>query len=170
MKKPNFIFGLIFLTYIAGVAMAGEGVMKISSSDFKANDYIPQKLSCDGEGKNPTLIIEAVPQEAKSLALIVDDPDAPSGTFVHWVVYDMPVINKIDEDSIPGKQGINTAGRKNYVSPCPPSGTHRYFFKIFALDTVLNQPEGITKGVLEKAMQGHILDNAEIVGLCQRGK
>jgi Raf kinase inhibitor-like YbhB/YbcL family protein len=100
--------------------------------------------------------------------LIADDPDAPMGTFVHWVVYDIPVAGRIEEDSVPGKQGINTAGRRNYVSPCPPSGTHRYFFKVYALDAELGLREGLSKEELEKAMEGHIMDKAEIMGLYKK--
>jgi Raf kinase inhibitor-like YbhB/YbcL family protein len=80
----------------------------------------------------------------------------------------MPIISKIEENSVPGKQGVNNASGRNYHGPCPPSGTHRYFFKIYALDTVLNLEEGISKGRLEKAMQGHILDSAELIGLYKR--
>jgi len=142
--------------------------MKVASPEFKNSAYMPQRFSCDGDGVNPALDIEGIPREAKSLALIVDDPDAPIGTYVHWVVFDIPVIARIEENSVPGKQGINTSGRNDYVSPCPPKGTHRYFFKIYALDTMLNLEENISKGALEKAMQGHILGQAQTIGLCKR--
>ena len=115
------------------------------------------------------IIDEDIPKEAQSLSLIVDDPDAPMGTWVHWVVFDIPITNRIRKNSIPGRQGINDFGRENYGGPCPPSGTHRYFFRICALDEKLNLKEGITKGALEKAMQPHILDKAELVGLYKRG-
>ncbi len=152
------------------IVLAGGGEMKVTSPEFKNNEFIPKKFTCEGDDINPILVIEGIPKEAKSLALIVDDPDAPMGTWVHWVVYDIPVVSKIDEDSIPGKQGSNDSGRKDYGGPCPPSGTHRYFFKIYALDTQLNLGEGISKKALEKAMDGHILDKAELVGLYQRGR
>ena len=139
--------------------------MKIISPEFKNNEYLPDNFTCHGKGASPALNIEEIPAAAKSLALIVDDPDAPMGTFVHWVLFDLPVVSEIAEGSVPGKQGVNTSGRKNYVSPCPPSGTHRYFFKLYALDTMLNLAEGISKAALEKAMQGHILDKAELIGL-----
>lgn len=144
--------------------------MKITSPEFGNNEFIPKKFTCEGNDINPCLIIEDITKQAKSLALIVDDPDAPMGTWVHWVVYDIPVVSKIDEHSIPGKQGSNDFGRKDYGGPCPPSGTHRYFFKIYALDTQLNLTEGINKETLEKAMQGHILDKAELIGLYKRAK
>ena len=142
--------------------------MKITSPEFGHSQSIPQKFTCEGEDINPALIMEDIPKEAQSLALIVDDPDAPMGTWVHWVVFDIPIVGRIEENSIPGKQGINNAGNRNYHGPCPPSGTHRYFFKIYALDTELNLQEGISKGQLEKAMQGHLLDKAEVVGLYKR--
>lgn len=142
--------------------------MKITCPDFQHNQQMSRRLSCQGEGVSPALTIEGVPKETKSLALIVDDPDAPMGTFVHWVVFNIPPTSSlIKENSIPGKQGINTSRQLDYVSPCPPSGTHRYYFKVYALDTLLNLEEGISKGALEKAMQGHILSQAELIGLCQ---
>jgi hypothetical protein len=149
--------------------MAVGGVnMKISSPEFENNKFIPKKFTCEAEDISPTLIIEVIPKEAKSLALIVDDPDAPMGTWVHWVVFNIPIVNRIEENNIPGRQGINDFGRGNYGGPCPPSGTHRYFFKIYALDKMLNLNEGITKEGLENAMVGHILDKAELVGLYKK--
>lgn len=142
--------------------------MKLTSPAFQDNKMMPAKFTCDGEEVNPELIIENIPKDAKSLALIVDDPDAPMGTWVHWVVYDIPVISKIDENSIPGIQGKNDSNPRNYGGPCPPSGTHRYFFKIYALDKELGLHEGASKSDLEKAMKGHILDKAELVGIYKR--
>jgi len=143
--------------------------MKLTSPEFKHNEPIPRKFTCQGQDVSPALIIEGVPGGAKGLALIVDDPDAPMGTWVHWVVYDIPVVPRIDENSIPGKQGINDFGREDYGGPCPPSGTHRYFFKIYALDKKLDLKEDIRKRDLEKAMEGHILDKAELIGLYKKG-
>jgi len=148
----------------------GEEAMKLKSPEFENSQFIPGKFSCEGQDINPPLTIESIPKEAKSLALIVDDPDAPLGTWVHWVVFDMPLTFKIEENSIPGKQGINSAGGRNYHGPCPPSGVHRYFFKIYALDMVLNLKEGINKEQLEKAMQGHILDKAQLLGLYRKNR
>jgi len=144
--------------------------MEITSPAFKHNEYMPAKYTCEGEDINPPLIISGIPERTKSLALIMDDPDAPIGVWVHWVVFDITPITRIEEKSVPGKLGTTNSGRKDYHGPCPPSGTHRYFFKIYALDTQLNLKEGITKGQLEKAMQGHILDKAELVGLYKRGR
>jgi len=171
MPKKFFIvllLGLISLA-LSIECDAQEGAnMRISSPAFEHNAFIPVKFSCQGKGANPPLSIEGVPKETKSLALIVDDPDAPGGDFVHWVVYNAPVTNRVEENSVFGKQGVNSLGKVGYVSPCPPSGAHRYFFKIYALDTLLNLKEGISKTDLESAMAGHILDQAQLVGLYQK--
>lgn len=166
------IFLAFFLTsgacFIYGEENKGGKNMNLTSSEFKHNDFIPNRFSCEGEDINPPLEITNIPPAAKSLVLIVDDPDAPMGTWVHWVVFDMPVSNLIKVNSIPGKQGMNNAGNLNYHGPCPPSGTHRYYFKIYALDVELNLKEGISKVQLEKAMLGHILEKAELIGLYKR--
>ncbi|MEA2053353.1 MAG: YbhB/YbcL family Raf kinase inhibitor-like protein [Euryarchaeota archaeon] len=143
--------------------------MKLTSPEFENGNKIPRKFTCEGGDFNPALIIEDIPAGTKSLALIVDDPDAPRGTWVHWVSFNIPVVSQIDEDSIPGKQGINDFGRKDYGGPCPPSGTHRYFFKLYALDTVLDLNEGINKEVLEEAVEDYIVDKAELIGLYKKG-
>jgi Raf kinase inhibitor-like YbhB/YbcL family protein len=113
---------------------------RISSPAFKHNDHIPPKYTCDGADVNPPLVIENTPAGTKSLALIVDDPDAPGGMWVHWVVWNIdPAVAAIKENSVPSgaQQGINDFRSRNYGAPCPPSGTHRYFFKLYALDTTL---------------------------------
>ncbi len=142
--------------------------MKLTSPEFANNGFIPQKFTCEGEDINPPLVMESIPAMAEKLALIIDDPDAPVGTFVHWVVYDIPVVSRIEENSIPGKQGINDFRRRNYGGPCPPSGTHRYFFKVYALDERLELAEGINKAGLEKAMKGHLLAKTELIGLYRK--
>ena len=111
----------------------------VKSPVFESNKPIPRKYSCDGNDINPPLTIEGTPKEAKTLALIVDDPDAPSGTFDHWIVWNIPAsINKIGENTVPGKEGMNSARQPSYMGPCPPGGTHRYFFKVYALDMELS--------------------------------
>jgi len=142
--------------------------MKLTSPAFEYNKFIPKKFTCLGEDVNPTLDIKDIPRGAQSLVLIVDDPDAPVGTWVHWVVYDIPVTDLIKENSIPGTQGINDFNKINYGGPCPPSGTHRYFFKLYALDTKLNLAQGRTKTQIEKAMDGHILEKDELIGLFKK--
>jgi len=147
------------------------GQLKIASPAFKDNGSIPKQYTCDGKDMNPPLIIENVLKEARSLALIVDDPDAPVGLWVHWVMWNIdPKIKEIKENYVPkgAIQGINDFRKNNYGGPCPPSGTHRYFFKLYALDTTLNISPNSTKADLEKAMKGHILAQAQIIGLYKK--
>lgn len=159
------------ISYAAGDYQHGGMNMNITSPSFEQNKPIPSQFTCEGNDMNPPLSIKDIPAGTKSLALIVDDPDAPMGTWVHWVVFNIPVaLVTIAENSIPGTQGHNDFGRTDYGGPCPPSGTHRYFFKVFALDTVLNLKEGADKKTLEKTMQGHILATAELVGLYKKRK
>ena len=134
--------------------------MKIRSPDFENNKPIPDKFTCEGEDTNPAFIITDIPAGTKSLAFIVDDPDASNGMWVHWVVYNIPLVSRIEDNSIPGKELVNDFGRKSYGGPCPFSGTHRYFFKLYALDAMLDLNEEATKRELEKAMQGHTLAEA----------
>lgn len=142
--------------------------MKILSSAFKNNTNIPSKYACDGDDVNPPLEFIDIPEKAKSLVLIIDDPDAPTKTWVHWVVYNIsPNATGVDENSVPknGIEGMTDFGKPGYGGPCPPSGTHRYFFKLYALDIVLDLPEGATKQMVEQKMQGHIIDQSELIGL-----
>jgi Raf kinase inhibitor-like YbhB/YbcL family protein len=173
------LMGLVIVSGCAqqdpqGVQPNGEvtGNMKLTSPAFENNGNIPSKYTCDGEDTSPELVIEGVPENAKSLALIVDDPDAPAGTWVHWLAWNIvPDTGKISEGSVPGgvTQGTNDFGKPDYGGPCPPSGTHRYFFKLYALDITLDLPQGVTKQQLEQAMQGHVLEQATLTGLYQRG-
>lgn len=142
--------------------------MQISSPHFKNEEMIPKRFTCDGEDINPSLTISDLPANTESLALIVKDPDAPSKTWIHWVVYDIPKTQEIQEDSVPGKLGLNDFGKKEYGGPCPPSGSHRYMFELYALDQNLNMEEGKTSAEIEKAMERHILDKTQLVGLYQR--
>lgn len=139
--------------------------MKLMCKAFGENEVIPKKYTCNGEDISPPLFIEKVPDEAKSLALIMDDPDAPGGTFDHWIVHTIPPhTTSIAEGVAPGIQGINGFGNVGYGGPCPPSGTHHYFFKLFALDDHLELAEGAERRELEEAMKGHILARAELMG------
>ncbi len=143
--------------------------LTVKSPAFKSNEFIPRKYSCDGEEVNPPLTIIGAPASAKTLALIVDDPDAPRSTFDHWIVWNIPLSERIEENTVPGDEGINSAGEQSYVGMCPPSGTHRYFFKVYALDSRLDlKPESTRKIDLEKAMQKHVLAKGELVGLYRR--
>jgi hypothetical protein len=164
------VFVSIFAIILLVIHLFPKGnakFMKIMSSAFENNTEIPMKYSCGREGINPPLSFQDVPVNAKSLALIMDDPDAPNGTFVHWVLFNIdPKTQEIKENSIPqgALRGKTSAGRFDYVAVCPPSGTHRYFFKLYALDAVLDLT-GPTKVELEGKMQGHILKEAELIGL-----
>ena len=152
--------------------------MKITSPAFKHMGEIPQKYTCDGQDLSPPLKWEGVPEEARSLALIVDDPDAPDPnaprmTWVHWVLYNIPPSTKglkegISELPHGTMEGKNDWGRTGYGGPCPPIGRHRYFFKLYALDTVLPDLGHPTKKELLKAMEGHILQKAELIGTYKR--
>ena len=143
--------------------------LTIRSTAFQHNSLIPKKYTCDGQEVNPPLTIEGIPKEAKRLALLIEDPDASSGTFDHWVVWNIPPqTTKISENSVPGTEGRNSSSQSGYASPCPPSGTHRYFFKVYALDIELSLSVESTKKDLENAMQGHIVAKGELIGLYHR--
>lgn len=145
--------------------------MKITSSAFTHNSKIPAKYTCDGENINPPLKFVDVPNNTKSLVLIVDDPDAPSKTWLHWVVYNIsPDVTEVEENSVPedGIEGVTDFGKPGYGGPCPPSGTHRYFFKLYALDTILDLPQNATKQMVEEKMDEHIIEEAELIGLYSR--
>lgn len=145
--------------------------MKIVSPAFEHNKTIPKKYTCQGDNINPPLQFSDVPDIAKSLALIVDDPDATVGTFDHWVVFNIPKeTTHIQENSVPhgALQGKNGAGEKNFIGPCPPSGTHRYFFKLYALDSTLSLNPSAGKADVEAGMKVHILDKAELIGLYKK--
>lgn len=145
--------------------------MKLTSSAFQNNGQLPAKYSCDGEGINPPLEIGETPQNAKSLVLICDDPDAPSGTFIHWLIWNInPQERLILERSVPqgSIQGLTSTGKPGYIGPCPPSGTHRYIFKIYALDCELDLPQNSNKKQIEQAIQNHLIDQAELLGLYSR--
>ncbi len=145
--------------------------MKIISSAFAHNQSIPPKYTCDGENINPPFVLSEVPKDAKTLVFIVDDPDAPVGLWVHWTLWNIsPDSREISENSKPkgAVEGVTSFGSSGYGGPCPPDGEHRYFFKIYALDTGLDLPENTCKEELEEAMMGHVLDKAELVGLYSR--
>lgn len=149
---------------------AKEGNMKIKT-DFEHNGNIPSIYTCDGKDLAPVLTVFDVPANTKELVLIVDDPDAPMGTWVHWVVYNIPANTKeIDEKNLPieSKQGKTDFGRIGWGGPCPPNGTHRYFFKLYAINKVLNLPEGAAKTQVENEIKNSIIEKAEIIGLYKR--
>ena len=145
--------------------------MNITSPAFGQNELIPSEYACDGSDISPELRIEGVPENTKSLVLINDDPDAPRGVWDHWVVFNIPAaLTTIEKGREPeGRAGRNSWGNTGYGGPCPPSGTHRYFFKLYALDTLLDLDEGSVKAEIEAAMEGHIIESAQLVGLYSRG-
>ncbi len=164
LKKLNFIR---FQTNVKK-SERGEVLMSlnISSPVFNNESNIPEKYTCDGKDVNPPLNIEGVPEGSETLALIVDDPDAPPGTWDHWIVYNIsPETTEIKEDSVPGEQALNDFQKNDYGGPCPPSGTHRYFFKIYALDTNLDLPNNADKEDVLEAMEGHVIEEDKIVGM-----
>jgi Raf kinase inhibitor-like YbhB/YbcL family protein len=151
----------------AGIAIA---VLQVTSPSFTDNSNIPMKFTCEREGISPALSVTGIPPEAKSLAVIVEDPDAPNGTVTHWIAWDMEPTGDIAEKSTAGVQGKNTRNNNGYMGPCPPTGTHHYHFKVYALDKKLGLPEGSTKEQLEAEMKDHVLATGEIIGLYKKSK
>lgn len=142
--------------------------LTISSPAFGHNSTIPRKYTCQGENVNPPLSIDHIPPDAKSLVLIVDDPDAPGGNFDHWIVWNISPTGTIAENTIPGTEGKNDYNINHYKGPCPPSGTHRYFFKAYALDNMLDLKPGSDKKTVERAMQQHIIAYGELIGMYKK--
>ena len=150
----------------------GDIKMEIKSPAFEDGGMIPAKYTCDDQDISPPLEWSNVPEDAKSLALICDDPDAPMGTWVHWVIFNLPPDKKELPENMPSDaslengalQGMTDFGRTGYGGPCPPGGTHRYYFKLYALDTKLDQKAGVTKARLLKAMEGHVLAECRLMG------
>jgi len=145
--------------------------MNITSPAFLDSQAIPKQYTCDGDGTNPPLQFSGVPSEAKSLALLVEDPDAPTGTWVHWLMWNISAsTTEISQNSVPqgAVQGQGSSGQNVYGSPCPPSGIHHYIFTLYALDSELELPSYSTVENLQTAMQGHIISHARIIGLYGR--
>lgn len=152
-------------------------LMKLTSSAFSEGEIIPSLYTCEGKNINPPLEIQEVPPKAKSLVLIMDDPDVPASVrpdrmYDHWVVFNIPPsTHHLKENSTPpGIQGKNTSGANKYTGPCPPDREHRYFFKLYALDTELSLKAGATKKEVERAMDGHILSQTQLMGRYEKGK
>jgi Raf kinase inhibitor-like YbhB/YbcL family protein len=165
-----FLFCLLFSFAIAQES-GKAGRMKISSPAFEDQGQIPGKYTCDGTNVNPPLRIENVPQGAKSLALIFDDINAPRGSYVHWILWNLdPGTKEIKENSVPegSVQGLNDFKKNHYGGPCPPGRAHRYLFKVYALDSRLNLDSNSTKNDLEKAMTDHVIGEAQLTGVYKR--
>ncbi|MBE9181591.1 YbhB/YbcL family Raf kinase inhibitor-like protein [Oculatella sp. LEGE 06141] len=181
LHYSRYLVGLIGFVLIGcngnsdGDELQAPKTMRLDSV-FAAADQIPVQYTCEGENRSPALSWDAPPTGTESLALIVSDPDAPGKPFIHWVLYDLPP----DLRQLPaglekqpflldgGLQGKNDFNEYGYGGPCPPSGSHRYFFRLYALDTHLNLPPGTTKTDVVEAMQGHVLAGAELMGRYQR--
>lgn len=172
MKKTVLLSIVIpALWCLPAAAQAPAGTLKITSSAFKSGELIPAKYSCDADKVNPALAFSGVPASAKSLALIVDDPDVPktmipSGEFVHWLVWDISPASKgiAEADKSAATMGLNGTGKPGYYPMCPPDREHRYFFKLYALDKMLSDAKITNKAELLAAMQGHIVGQAELTG------
>lgn len=157
----------------APVERAAKMTVQVTSTAFKDGGSVPSKYTCDGQNVSPPLAWNTIPEGTKSIALIADDPDAPKGTWVHWVVYGLPPSLRNLPENVPasetvlgngGRQGTTDFGKIGYGGPCPPSGTHRYFFKVYALDIDLHENPGLTKAQLLKAIEGHVLAEGQLMG------
>ncbi|MEW6440339.1 MAG: YbhB/YbcL family Raf kinase inhibitor-like protein [bacterium] len=176
--RPSF--RVLLLLLIGGLSAAGGAAeparAELTSTAFEQAEPMPSAYTCDGEDVSPPLAWGAVPAGAKSLALICDDPDAPAGTWVHWVIYGLPPDLKGLSERVPpveelangARQGRNDFGKIGYNGPCPPGGTHRYFFKLYALDLSPDLQAGLTKSELLKAMEGHVLVQGSLMGTYER--
>lgn len=170
------VVSFLLFHYQSITQSASKTEIRITSPAFEEGGMIPRKYTCDGSDVSPPLVWTSVPEGAKTLALICDDPDAPMGTWVHWVVFNIPASTRELPENIPpqktlasgAKQGINDFGKIGYGGPCPPGGTHRYYFKLYALDTEINLEAGATKTELLKAMEGHILAQGQLMGKYKR--
>jgi Raf kinase inhibitor-like YbhB/YbcL family protein len=162
---------IILFSYAMGQGIVKPEPLKISSPAFGKDGEIPKRYTCDGSNINPPLRIEGVPPNTKSLALVFDDIDAPRGTYVHWILWNIdPDTREIKENSVPegAVQGLNDFKKRNYGGPCPPGRAHKYVFGVYALDTLLNLNPILTKKDLEKAMEGHIISRGQLMGVYKR--
>ncbi len=171
------ILAAVFLACRGGTpSLQKEGVsvmpITVTSSAFKEGEFIPKKFTCDGDDVSPPISWTGIPGTAKSIALITDDPDAPRGTYVHWVCFNIPPTVTGMPEKVPTvptlpdgtRQGINDSRQPGYTGPCPPGGTHRYYFKVYALDTLLTLQGGVTKADLLSAMSGHVIAEGQLMG------
>lgn len=163
---------------VGGGTKGDRMTLRLTSTAFEEGGMIPAKYTCDGENVSPPLAWSGVPETARTLALVADDPDAPRGTWVHWVVYQIPATEKGLPENVPARetldggarQGRNDFKNTGYGGPCPPSSAHRYFFKLYALDAEPNLPPGVSKEQLLKAIEGHVVAEGQLMGRYQRGR
>ncbi len=152
------LFIIILTTFI-------QSTLTITSPDFQEGKMIPEKFTCEGENISPAITITKIPNEAVSMVLIMDDPDAPNGGFDHWVMFNIQPGGSINENTSPGIEGANGKGEPKYTGPCPPTGEHHYHFKVYALDVMLNLKAGVSIKTVMDEMHDHIIATGEIVGL-----
>ena len=166
MKRLMLLLGLLSIASVLAQAPARAPALTLTSPDFETNQSIPSEFTCSGKDINPNLVFGHVPAKTKSLALIVDDIDAPKGSWIHWLVFDMdPNTRGIRANSVPGTQGENSWGKAEWRGPCPPSGVHRYVFRLLALDTKLDLPPGADLAAVHRKANGHVLAQATLIGL-----
>ena len=173
MRAPRTSLFAVLLLALAPFALAGPGAFRLTSPDFAQGALIPSRFTCEGENISPALEITGVPAGAQTLVLVVEDPDAPSGTFTHWLVWNIPPgTTRILRGAVPGHafQGTNDFGNAGYSGPCPPSGTHRYFFRLSALSVSLSLAGGASRKELDDAMGGHVLGRAVLMGRYAKAK
>ena len=148
--------------------MDNKIILDVTSEAFEEGGNIPSIYTCEGRDVNPPLRVDNIPHGTQTLAIIMEDPDAPNGTFDHWLAWNIPPDILIDEDRIHGLSGKNSAGKTGYHGPCPPSGSHRYFFHVFALDVALNIEPGASRKTLEKAIEPYVLAKGTLMGRYQK--
>ena len=169
VSDSDFIQGIQYLVQIHVIKIK-QGMFALSSPAFENNGTIPVEYTCDGNSTSPPLVISSVPKSTVSLVLVMDDPDATHGTFVHWTMFNIsPDKTQFTKNDVSSQQGLNGINKQGYIGPCPPSGNHHYFFKLYALDTNLNFNSLPTKSDLEQAMREHILANVTLLGRYSRG-
>lgn len=142
--------------------------LTVISPDFPDGGNIPTRFTCDGDDVSPTIIINGIPSETKSMVIIGEDPDAPLTTFTQWIVWNIKPTDTILENTVPGNEGVNSLGKKHYRGPCSPAGTQRYVFKVYALNTMLNLKADSKRSKVEAAMEGHILGFGQLMGTYNR--
>jgi Raf kinase inhibitor-like YbhB/YbcL family protein len=166
-RLPVLMLALTLITSTGKAKIPKEANMNLTSPDFGEGGNIPERFTCDGKDISPTLKIDGIPKGAKSLVLIVDDPDAPGGNFTHWLIWNIvPDLTEIVANKLPAHavQGVNDFGKSKYSGPCPPAGVHRYYFRLYALDTTLTLPQTSKRKVVDSAIKGHIVADATLMG------
>lgn len=162
-------YNILPVLFILLLSISADKTLIVSSTAFTNNGSMPALYSCQGKNINPPLHISGMPSGTKSLAIIMHDPDAPMrGGFTHWVLWNIPVTSVIPENYLGAEQGLNSMDKRGYTGMCPPSGTHNYLFKVYALDTELRLDSGTNRAKLEKAMSGHILEEGLLIGLYKK--